>query len=154
MHCFRRFSVVLGLAAALLSFAGPPARAAQPAPVGTWLTRDNDAVIAIGPCGTALCGRIVGIVLDKPNDPIPRDYQGRTQCDLTIINDFVPDGDNRWKGRIIDPRDGKTYDAEMWVDRQHRLNLRGYVVVPLFGQTQIWRPYSGALPSDCRMVHG
>src|SRR5271170_972461 len=53
-------------------------------PLGTWATSNGHGVIAIAPCGEALCGRIVGI--DRaPTAPMPTDVNGRSQCGLTII---------------------------------------------------------------------
>ena len=98
----------------LLPAAAPPARAApsnDAAPVGRWLTEGRDAVIAIEACGDALCGRIVGIPLDGPQDPIPTDHQGRSQCGLGIIQGAVPGEDGTWSARIVDPRDGSVYRA-------------------------------------------
>src|ERR1700757_5203781 len=51
-----------------------PARAAQPGPVGTWVTAGNSAVIEIYQCGDQLCGAISGIVL-APTDRTPVDWQ-------------------------------------------------------------------------------
>ena len=36
-------------------------------PTGRWMTPDHDAVIQISPCGTDVCGQIVGMVL-QPTD--------------------------------------------------------------------------------------
>lgn len=125
-----------------------PAKAASP--VGRWLTQGRDAVIDIAACGEALCGRIVGITLDRPQDPIPTDYQGRSQCGLTIIQDATR-GDDAWTARVVDPRNGSVYRARLQLDAQHRLHLRGYVGIPLFGQTQVWTPFAQAVPEGCRL---
>lgn len=137
----------------LLLGASGVAHAAMPrSPVGQWLTQNGEAVIAIEPCGGDLCGRIVGITLDHPNDPTPRDWMGREQCGLTIIRQAAPQANGLWRGRIIDPRNGDSYHAQFSVAPDHTLHLRGYLGIPLLGQTQIWRPYKPHLPADCRMV--
>ena len=145
----------LALAACLLPPAAAlPARAApfnDAAPVGRWLTEGRDAVIAIEACGDALCGRIVGIPLDGPQDPIPTDHQGRSQCGLGIIQGAVPGEDGTWSARIVDPRDGSVYRARMRLDAEHRLHLRGYVGIPLLGRTQVWTPFERAIPESCRL---
>lgn len=138
-----------GLGVLLLAL---PARAAgQEAPIGRWLTEDGKAVIAIEPCGASLCGRIVGIALSHPSNPIPTDHTGRTQCGLTIIRDAVPDG-TEWRAEIVDPRDGSVYRARMNLDGQRRLRVRGYIVIPLLGRTQVWTPFARTLPESCRMA--
>lgn len=107
-------------------------------------------MIAIGPCGDGLCGRIAGI-LDWPADGhAPVDVDGQPQCGLTIISDVHPGSADRWAASITDPENGRVYDAQLWVDRAGRLHLRGYIGLPLFGQTQIWTPYPGPMPKDCR----
>lgn len=132
-------------------FLALPGRAAgQEAPIGHWLTQNRKAVIAIERCGAGLCGRIVGITLDRPTDPIPTDNVGRSQCGLTIIRDAVPDGDE-WRTEIVDPRDGSVYRARMYLDEQRRLRVRGYIVIPLLGRTEVWTPFTGQLPQSCRM---
>lgn len=147
-RCARLALCLLTLTAAL------PARAAPHdggAPVGRWLTEDQGAVIDIGSCGDALCGRIVGITLDQPQDPIPTDYAGRSQCGLSIIQGVVPADDGAWSARIVDPRDGSVYRARLRLDSEHRLHLRGYVGIPLLGHTQVWTPFERSVPENCRL---
>ena len=140
----------LAYAAIAFGLFAASAAAAQDTPVGRWLTQGKDAVIAIEPCGAALCGRIVGVTLDHPRDPIPLDHEGRSQCGLTIIS-AVRDGDAGWTARIVDPRDGSGYRARMQLDEQRRLRVRGYVGLPLFGQTEVWTPFRGPIRDDCRL---
>ena len=141
-----------GLAVAFLLPAALPSGAAErDTPVGRWLTQDKEAVIAIEPCGSALCGRIVGVTLDHPDDPFPTDNEGRSQCGLTIIRGGVPGGDQGWAIQITDPRAGKTYSARMWLDEQHRLHVRGYIGIPLLGRTEVWTPFRAAIGENCRL---
>lgn len=120
-------------------------------PAGQWLTQDHGAVIAIAPCRDSLCGRIVGI-LDWPADGhVPIDVHGQPQCGLAIISGVHPGSAGRPAASITDPEDGRVYDAQLWVDAAGRLHLRGYIGLPLFGQTQVWTPYSGPMPKDCRL---
>ena len=130
----------------------PGHAAGQRTPVGRWLTQGNDAVIVIEPCGDALCGRIVGLTLDRPGDAVQTDYRGQSQCGLTIIRDAVPDGASAWAARITDPRDGSTYRARLQLDEQGRLRVRGYIGIALFGRTEVWTPFAGAVPDDCRLI--
>ncbi len=141
-----------GLAMLLLPPAALPSLAAErDTPVGRWLTQNKEAVIAIEPCGSALCGRIVGVTLDHPGDPFPTDSEGRSQCGLTIIRGGVPGGDQGWAIQITDPRAGKTYSARMWLDEQRRLHVRGYIGIPLLGRTEVWTPFRAAIGEDCRL---
>ncbi len=147
MHLASLSAMILG---ALLIV--PSGWAAGPdTPVGRWLTQDKEAVIAIEPCSTGLCGRIVGVTLDHPTDPFPTDHEGHTQCGLTIIRNAVPDGGLDWKARITDPRDGKIYQARLRLDEQHRLRVRGYIGIPLLGRTEVWTPFRADIGDNCRL---
>jgi uncharacterized protein (DUF2147 family) len=123
-------------------------------PIGRWMTPTHDAVIQIAPCGTELCGQIVGMVL-QPTDPVPRDWTGASLCGLTIIHAAAErEGDGRvvWRGSIINPHDGAAYHAQLTVGADHRLHLRGYVALPVFGLTQRWTAYNGPDATvDCRL---
>jgi uncharacterized protein (DUF2147 family) len=120
-------------------------------PIGLWSTENGHGVIAIGQCEDALCGRIVGI--DRaPQDPMPTDVYGRSQCGLTIITNEKPESDGTWLGQITDPRDGNTYQAKLWLDESGDLHLRGFIGIPLLGSTQVWHKYTGQLTAECGLA--
>jgi uncharacterized protein (DUF2147 family) len=119
---------------------------------GRWLTQGGDGVIQIARCGAGYCGRIVGMSQTHgPDGSILRDNQGRPKCGLTILRVSAGSDAGKWNGHITNPDDGKVYDSELSVDPQGRLHLRGYVLTPLLGQTQIWTKYSGAIDASCQM---
>ncbi len=149
----------LGMAATVLlclGLATLPARAAMPSPVGNWVTASHGAVIQIAPCGTQLCGSIQGMVL-APADKEPVDWTGQSQCGLVILKtDAAPqteaNGTPAWYGQIINPRNGSTYHIRLTLDNNGNFLLRGYVGLPLFGQTQSWSAYQGQLGTpECRL---
>ena len=137
----------------LLATVGPAHAASEgPAPVGRWLTEDRNGVVAFEPCGQSLCARIVGMVIDHPADPTPVDHAGRSECGLPIITDAAETEPGLWSGHITDPWNGDVYRAHVWVDDRGRLHLRGYILIPLLGLTQIWTRYDAAVPADCRLT--
>jgi len=132
------------------------ATAASAAPItypsGSWTTENSGTVISVAQCGTDLCGRISGMVLDHPNDPPPLDWRGKPQCGDIIFQvapETADDGTVKWNGTVSDPRDGAVYQATVTFDAQGNLHMRGFVGLAIFGETQIWRPYSAQTPRDC-----
>ncbi|AHJ63354.1 Hypothetical protein GbCGDNIH3_1462 [Granulibacter bethesdensis] len=133
---------------------------AEPDPLlGPWLTQDREAVIELVQCKprsdrsgqSGLCGRIAGITLDHPDDPMPVDVWGRPQCGETIIETGPRDADGRWPGKILDPRKGSWYSVSLWIGPDGNLRVRGYIGISLFGETQSWTRYHGRLRTDCLM---
>ncbi|MBX9705520.1 MAG: DUF2147 domain-containing protein [Gammaproteobacteria bacterium] len=47
---------------------------------------------------------------------------------------------NTWdSGQAYDPKTDNTYKAKMWLDDSGNvLNVRGYIMMPLLGRTQVW----------------
>ena len=119
---------------------------------GLWLTRGHDGIMAVTNCDGSLCMEIAGVILDHPNDPTPTDYRGISQCHLRLIADARQIDGNLWRGHILDPRDGRVFGVELHQDPNGNLALRGFLAVPLFGETQTWTRYNGTVPGDCRML--
>jgi uncharacterized protein (DUF2147 family) len=145
---------VIGLIAlAILGLAGDAA-AQLPQPqqiLGRWLTESKRGVVEIFPCGAMLCGKLVWLIEplrhgkpavdDKNPDPALRQ---RPLCGLVMLGGFRHTEPQRWTdGWIYDPDSGDTYHATMFLENAGSLQLRGYVGIPLFGETQNWtRPDS------------
>lgn len=116
-----------------------PAFAAQPV-TGRWLTTDGSAVVAIAPCGAALCGRIAklnkvpanGPAVDA-NNPDPK-LRTRPLLGMPVLTGLTASGDG-WKGAIYDPKKGKTYKATVTRDGG-KLKIQACVAV--FCQTISW----------------
>jgi uncharacterized protein (DUF2147 family) len=142
MLVFRMASLLIGV------ITSPALAAAIDSPSGSWATANGNSVVAIEPCGEALCGRIVGINR-APSEPMPTDVNGRSQCGLTVITNEKPEGDGTWLGEVTDPRNGATYNAKLWLDESGDLHLRGYLGIPLLGATQTWRKFTGHLTAEC-----
>jgi uncharacterized protein (DUF2147 family) len=64
---------------------------------------------------------------------------------LTFVKGMHREGLNYTNGTILDPRDGDVYKAEMQLSADgQKLSVRGYLGIPMLGQTQIWN----RLPDD------
>jgi uncharacterized protein (DUF2147 family) len=122
--------------------------------VGVWNNEEKDGKIEIFNCGPKYCGKIV--FAKEPNYPagskegkpgMPRldhnnpDASKRTTpiLGLLIVKDFIFDGEDTWKGgTVYDPKNGKTYRGKITLASPNKLELRGFVGIPLFGRTTTW----------------
>ena len=58
---------------------------------------------------------------------------------LQLMEGFSYSAENVWgKGTIYNPDDGRTYKSKMKLTGPNRLEVRGFVIIPLFGGTSIW----------------
>jgi uncharacterized protein (DUF2147 family) len=136
---------------ACVCLAAIPVRA-QPSPVGYWQTRDGGGVVEVTQCGEAICAHLAGIVLDRPEDPMPTDWRGVSQCDLTLIAGAQPIEPNLWRGKITDPRNGHVYGVELHITGRGQLAVRGFLGIALLGRTDYWTRYYAVPPANCRMT--
>jgi uncharacterized protein (DUF2147 family) len=141
----RLIAAVLASAAIGLTF-GVWAQEPQQQILGRWLSESRRGVIDIYRCEDKLCGKLVWMIepmrngapaLDR-NNPTA-ELRKRPLCGVMMLGDFRRLEERRWgDGWIYDPDSGKTYSATMSLESPSVLKLRGYVGVPLFGETQTW----------------
>jgi uncharacterized protein (DUF2147 family) len=103
--------------------------------------------VAIEPCGNALCGRVAwlrspldddGCTLRDRQNPDPA-LRRRPIEGLEILRGLTPRADGTWaNGRIYDPTTGHTYTCQLRLEGDDRLELRGYLGIPLLGRTVTW----------------
>lgn len=141
------------LAGLVIGVAVVPAHAELPSPasavLGRWLTSDGDGVFQLERCGPALCGWLVGM---RYTGTMPLDVWKRPQCGMSLLSGFEPgDEPGRWNGRILDPDNGRTYQAAIWSPAPDVLKLRGYLLMPMFGETQVWSRYRGTIGPACKL---
>jgi len=78
------------------------------------------------PSANPLCELCPGELKDKP------------VVGLKIMRDLHPDGD-AYAGEILDPDDGNVYRCTVrLIEGGRKLEVRGYVGLPIFGRTQVW----------------
>jgi len=127
-----------------------PAFAQQASPVGLWKNIDDvtgkpKALIRITEDKGELRGQIEKLFPAAGEDPNPR----CTACDgarkdqpvigMVFMSGLKKTGDEYTGGEILDPDNGKVYRSKMaLVDGGKKLNVRGYVGVPMFGRSQVW----------------
>jgi uncharacterized protein (DUF2147 family) len=138
--------VIAGVSLFLLS--GAAAADVTPPEVGLWQTFDdktgkpNGAVrifmqdgrlngmierLPAGTPGDAKCIKCSGAQKDKPI------------LGLLMMWGLHKDGDAWSGGSVLDPDTGDTYRCTIRYFAPDKLELRGYIGIPLFGRTQTWR---------------
>ena len=137
--------------AALALAAATCAAWAQASPVGVWKTIDDDgktekSLVRISESGGVLSGRIETLfdaskkesVCDKCSD----ERKDKRLVGLTILRNVSKQADDEalWAGGdILDPNNGKVYKVRLkTVDSGQKLELRGYIGMPMLGRTQTW----------------
>jgi uncharacterized protein (DUF2147 family) len=145
------------MAFAVAGLLGSPAAAQQSSVMGTWLTQSGVAQVRIAPCQDAtqgpICGFIVGLINPKGPDgqvvapDVATDYRnanpslrGRKVIGMPLIWGFKAGSDpNSFEdGQIYNGENGKIYNANISLQPDGKLRLRGYVGSPIFGETQVW----------------
>ncbi len=135
----------LMLLASIAATTATPILAATPI-AGRWITEEKTAIVTVGPCGAAICGRLTTLLKQPPsgppvdsNNPDPKLRQ-RPLEGLVILSGFTDKGDD-WRGRIYDPRSGKTYKSILKRDADGTLKVQGCIA--FFCRTQRWSPVRG-----------
>ena len=143
----RRIS--LGLALALAATA---ASAQATSPVGVWKTVDDatkkeKSLIRITESGGVYSGKIEKLLdPDAPKDPVCKDCtddrKDKPILGMTIVKNMKQSAGDKAEfegGEILDPNNGKVYKSKMkLVDAGAKLDVRGYIGVPMLGRTQTW----------------
>ena len=72
-------------------------------------------------------------------DRCPADLAGKPIVGMRVVWGFTQDDDEWVGGRVFDPEGKKIYRGKIKVvDAGRKLDLRGYVGIPLIGRTQTW----------------
>ncbi|MFU7529115.1 DUF2147 domain-containing protein [Qipengyuania sp. ASV99] len=136
--------IATGLAAMLtaVTMIATPANAAE-AITGRWITAERDAIVEIRPCGNATCGTIARFLVPPPDGADQRDIYNpdpnlktRRLLGLPILTQFREESD-LWRGRIYDPKTGKSYRSVIRRTSANTIEVRG--CIGPFCQSQVWR---------------
>ncbi len=124
---------------------------AQTTPVGLWKTIDDDgktekSLVRIVETNGVLAGRIETVFDPKKQDSVcdkcTDERKDQRLVGLTILRNVSRDAndDSLWDGGdILDPNNGKVYKVRLHlIDDGKRLDVRGYIGLPLLGRTQTW----------------
>lgn len=124
---------------------------AQSTPVGVWKTIDDKtkterAQIRITEAGGVFSGKLEKLLAadakpDSVCDKCSDDRKDKPIVGMEVLRGVKRgDGDNTWDGgTILDAAEGKVYKVRMQTaDGGKKLEVRGYIGVPMMGRTQTW----------------
>ncbi len=136
---------------AALAVALPLAVAAQGSPAGVWKTIDDKtkserAQVRITESGGVFVGRIEKLLAadakqDAVCDKCSDDRKDKPILGMEIIRGVrKAEADNTWDGgTILDAAEGKVYKVRLQTaDGGKKLEVRGFVGMPMLGRTQTW----------------
>ena len=122
---------------------------AQETPVGAWKTIDDEtgderSIVEIYEEGGKFFARVTEFfpAEGEPAEPTCEECDGERKdqpiIGMVIMWDMEQD-DEEWSGgRILDPKNGKTYRCKIWIEDNGNLKVRGYLGP--FYRTQTWLP--------------
>ncbi|TFW35577.1 DUF2147 domain-containing protein [Massilia horti] len=127
-----------------------PAAWAQDTPVGLWKSIDDEtgkpkSLVRITEEQGHLKGTIEKLFRGPNEDQNPKcvNCEGVNKdqpiIGMTILSGLRKNGDVYDGGTVLDPKNGKTYKARITLkDEGKKLEMRGYMGMPMFGRTQTW----------------
>ena len=138
--------------AAILALALPVHAQQQATPAGLWKTIDDaskkeKSLVRITDNGGVYSGKVEKLLdpTTKPDavcEKCTDDRKDKPILGLTIITGVKqnPSAADLWDGgTILDPNDGKIYKVRLSpIDGGSKLEVRGYIGMPLLGRTQTW----------------
>jgi uncharacterized protein (DUF2147 family) len=145
----RSLPVAVALAlATMLSL--PSAWADDASPVGLWKNIDDvsgktKALIRISENKGELEGRIEKLFRPADQDQNPKCLRcegvlkDQPIIGMVFMSGLKKSGEEYSGGEILDPDNGKVYKSKLTlVDGGKRVNVRGYIGIPMLGRSQVW----------------
>ncbi len=115
--------------------------------VGTWKSIDEEtnkaeSIIEIYQENGRFYGKVVKLLDAKKKDARCEKCKGKDKnkpiLGLVIIKGLTQVA-NEWSGgKILDPKNGKTYKCVVTLPNENTLKLRGYIGFSVFGRTATW----------------
>jgi uncharacterized protein (DUF2147 family) len=115
--------------------------------IGKWKTVDDETgiekgVVEIFEREGVFYGKIVEIFESQHKNKKCTLCQGENKdkpiLGMTFIKGLKKNGTEYTSGKIVDPKNGKTYKCYITLEEKDKLKVRGFIGIPIFGRTQYW----------------
>lgn len=131
---------------------------------GRWA--GESSILDIGVAGESLHARVIALkdplyLADEEFGPVgavrrddlnpDESLQNRPILGLDLLVEYRFDK-GKWQGRLYDPGSGNTYSSTMRVDGKGRLQMRGYIGLPMFGRNATFQPVSTCGETTRQMI--
>lgn len=134
---------ILAAASLVAIAAGAAAQPGAAAIEGHWKNPSGTAIIAIAPCGPALCGKVAWASKRGQREASP----GAPDVVGTTVLTNVSFARGRWTGTLFIPDDNIHVSAKLQLVGGRSLKLTGCAFAGIFCRSQLWTRFDGPLPA-------
>lgn len=115
---------------------------------GTWNTYDDvskelESVIEIYEKDGEAFAKIIDIIDSEKRSSVCINCSGKLKnqpiLNMNILSGLKKKGEEWSGGKILDPKNGKSYKCYIKLIDKNTLKLRGYIGFSVFGRTAIWK---------------
>ncbi|SEG29068.1 DUF2147 domain-containing protein [Flavobacterium urumqiense] len=115
--------------------------------IGKWKTIDDEtgkakSIVEIYEKSGKIYGKVVEILDVEHKNNVCSECSGSDKnkpiLGMIIIKGLTKEGVDYTNGKILDPKNGKSYKCTVTLESKDKLKVRGFVGISLFGRTQYW----------------
>jgi uncharacterized protein (DUF2147 family) len=115
--------------------------------IGKWKTIDDEtgkakSIVEIYEKSGKIYGKVAEILDLEHKNNVCSNCSGSDKnkpiLGMIIIKGLTKEGDEYTNGKILDPKNGKTYKCFITLESKDKLKVRGFIGISLFGRTQYW----------------
>jgi uncharacterized protein (DUF2147 family) len=115
--------------------------------IGKWKTIDDEtgkpkSIVEIYEESGKIYGKVVEILDEEHKNSVCSECTGEDRSKpilgMIVIKGLSKVGNEYKKGKILDPKNGKTYQCFITLEGDNKLKVRGYIGISLLGRTQYW----------------
>jgi uncharacterized protein (DUF2147 family) len=115
--------------------------------IGKWKTIDDEtgqakSIVEVYENAGKIYGKVIEIFDVVHKNDVCKECSGADKNKpiqgMVILRGLSKDDDEYNGGKIIDPKNGKTYKCSMSLESKDKLKIRGYIGFSLIGRSQYW----------------